>query len=427
MFYTALVLAPMLIVVIGDRPAPRNLLVESGAMLGLLGLGVLAMQLVISGRHRWFAGSLGQDNVLQFHRQVGIFGWLLVLAHPLCMLFGNPEYLAFLDPRAGWLRAITLYLLLLATTALILSSLWRVHFRLQYEWWRALHAALALLVVSGGLGHALMADHYTAGWLTKALLGGLIGVPLLLLLETRLLRPLRLRQRPWKVTTVEQRSGDVTRLVLHADGHGGMRFLPGQFVWLTLGETPCTLQQHPFSITSPATEPDRIELAIKPLGDFTRSVADLACGTPAWLEGPYGTFSIDASSGRRAVFIAGGIGVTPIISMLRTCRERGCKQPMWLVDANDKQSEIIFRNEIESLAQRMSLQVVHVLVDPPPEWRGETGYVDEALLERVLPPDADDIDYFVCGPPPMMDSVEPALRARGVAADRLHSERFELV
>jgi ferredoxin-NADP reductase len=100
---------------------------------------------------------------------------------------------------------------------------------------------------------------------------------------------------------------------------------------------------------------------------------------------------------------------------------------MWLVDANDKQSEIIFRNEIESLAQRMSLQVVHVLVDPPPEWRGETGYVDEALLERVLPPDADDIDYFVCGPPPMMDSVEPALRARGVAADRLHSERFELV
>ncbi|HEX7719583.1 MAG TPA: ferric reductase-like transmembrane domain-containing protein, partial [Woeseiaceae bacterium] len=207
--YAALVLAPMLIVVIGDRPAPRNLLVESGAMLGLLGLGILSMQLVISGRHRWFAGSLGQDNVLQFHRQLGIFGWLLVLAHPLCMLFGNPEYLAFLDPREGWVRAISLYLLFLATTALILSSFWRLRFELQYEWWRAIHAALALLVVSGGLGHALMADHYTAGWLTKALLGALIGLPLLLLLETRLVRPLRLRRRPWKVATVEQRSGDV--------------------------------------------------------------------------------------------------------------------------------------------------------------------------------------------------------------------------
>ncbi len=427
MFYTALVLAPMLVVVIGERPAPRNLLVESGAMLGLLGLGVLAMQLVISGRHRWFAGNLGQDNVLQFHRQVGIFGWLLVLSHPLCMLFGNPEYLAFLDPRAGWFRAITLYLLLLASTALIVSSLWRGRFNLQYEWWRGIHAALALLVVSGGLGHALMAGHYTAGWFTKALLGGLIGVPLLLLLETRLLRPWRLSQRPWKVTAVEPRSGDVTRLELQADGHAGMCFLPGQFVWLTLGETPYNLQQHPFSITSPATEPDRIEFAIKPLGDFSRSVAEVARGTPAWLEGPYGTFSIDASSGRRAVFIAGGIGVTPIMSMLRTCGERGCNQPMWLVDANDKQSEIIFCNEIEALAKRLSLTIVHVLVDPPPEWRGETGYVDEALLDRVLPPDADDIDYFVCGPPPMMDVVERGLRARGVAADRLYSERFELV
>ncbi len=427
MVYTALVLTPMLIVVLGHRPEPRNLLVESGAMLGLLGLGVLAMQLVISGRHRWFAGKLGLDNVLQYHRQVGIFGWLLVLAHPLCMLLGNPEYLAFLDPREGWLRAISLYLVLLASTALILTSLWRERFGLQYEWWRAIHAALALLVVTGGLGHALMADHYTGGWLTKALLGGLIGVPLLLLLETRLIRPWRMSQRPWKVTAVEPRAGDVTRLALQADGHAGMQFLPGQFVWLTVGETPFTLQQHPFSMTSPATEPDRIELAIKPLGDFSRSVADVACGTQAWLEGPYGTFSIDASSGRRAVFIAGGIGVTPMISMLRTCLDRGCDQPMWLVDANNKESEIIFRDEIDSLAQRMSLQIVHVLVDPPPGWHGETGYVDEAMLEKVLPPDADDIDYFVCGPPPMMDSVEPALRARGVAANRLISERFELV
>lgn len=426
-FYSALVLTPMLIVVVGERPAPRSLLVETGAMLGLLGLGVLAMQLVISGRHRWFAGKLGQDNVLQFHRQVGIFGWLLVLAHPLCMLFGDPEYLAFLDPRGDWIRAITLYLLLLASTGLILTSLWRERFKLQYEWWRAIHAALALLVVSGSLGHALMADHYTAGWLTKALLGGLVGVPLLLLLETRLIRPWRMKQRPWKVHAVEPRAGDVTRLVLQADGHAGMHFLPGQFVWLTLGETPYTLQQHPFSIISSATEPDRIELAIKPLGGFSRSVADVACGTPAWLEGPYGTFSIDASSGRRAVFIAGGIGVTPMISMLRTCLHRGCDQPMWLVNANDNESEIIFRDEIASLAARLSLEIVHVLADPPAEWRGETGYVDDAVLARVLPPDSDDIDYYVCGPPPMMDSVERALRARGVAADRLYSERFELV
>jgi len=417
----------MLIAVSGDRPAPRNLFVESGAMLGLLGLGVLAMQLVISGRHRWFAGRLGQDNLLQFHRQVGIFGWLLVLSHPLCMIIGSPVYLAFLDPRAGWIRAFTLYLLLLAATTLIVTTLWRRRFHLQYEWWRAVHAVLALVVVAGGLGHALMADHYTAGWVTKALLGGVVVVPLLLLLETRLFRPWRLGRRPWRVQLVEQRSGGVTRLELRPEGHPGMQFNPGQFAWLTLGPSPYTLQQHPFSIASAATEPERIELAIKPLGDFSASVADVACGTHAWLEGPYGTFSFDVTSGRRAVFVAGGTGITPMISMLRTCRAKGCPQPLWLVDANNEQGDIIFRNEIESLAQTLALRIVHVLLEPPPGWQGETGFVDEALLDRVLPPDAADIDYFVCGPPPMMNLVEPALRARGVTADRLHSERFELV
>jgi len=417
----------MLIAVSGGRPAPRNLLIESGAMLGLLGLGVLAMQLVITGRHRWFAGSLGQDNLLQFHRQVGIFGWLLVLAHPLCMILGSPVYLAFLDPHAGWIRATTLYLVVLAATALIVTTLWRRRFHLQYEWWRTIHALLALVVVTGGLGHALMADHYTAGWLTKALLAGIIAVPMLLLIETRLIRPWRLRRRPWRVSAVEQRSGGVTRLVLRPEGHAGMHFLPGQFVWLTLGPTPYTLQQHPFSIASPAHEPDRIELAIKPLGDFSSAVAEVACGTRAWLEGPYGTFSIDVAAGRRAVFIAGGIGITPMISMLRSCRARGAERPMWLVDANNEQRDIIFRHEIQSLARELSLKVVHVLVEPPPQWNGETGFVDRELLDRILPPDDDDIDYFVCGPPPMMDLVEPALRARGVATDRLHSERFELV
>ena len=82
-----------------ERPAPRALTVEIGAMLGLLGLGVLGMQLVISGRHRWFASGVGQDNLLQFHRRTGIFAWLLVLAHPITLFIADSNFLAYLDPR----------------------------------------------------------------------------------------------------------------------------------------------------------------------------------------------------------------------------------------------------------------------------------------------------------------------------------------
>lgn len=425
--YIALALSPMLIALSGERPAPRSLLVEFGAMLGLLGLGLLAMQLVMSGRHRWFAPGFGQDNLLQFHRQTGQFAWLLVLAHPLTLIIGDQEFLLYLDPREDLLRALSLIFVLLAVTTLLASSLWRLALGLSYEVWRTVHATLSLLVLATGLGHALLVDHYTAGITTKAVLALWISVPLLLLLESRLLRPWRLKHRPWRLVEREAECGEAVRLVLEAEGHSGLNFVSGQYAWLTLGPSPFSLQQHPFSMASPATRRDRLEFVAKQVGDFTQSLSTVEIGTKAWLEGPYGVFTMDPGAGRRAVFIAGGIGITPVISMLRTCADLGCEQQMWLIYANDNENQVTLGKEIDALREQLELTVTHVLDDPPEEWQGESGYVDADLLARRLPPDEDDIDYFVCGPAPMMDSVEPALRKRGVGLRRLHSERFDLV
>lgn len=103
--YLMIALLPMLIAMGIERPAPRNLLVETGSMLGLLGLGMLATQLIISGRHRWFAGGLGQDNLLQFHRRTGIAAWIFILSHPILLMLGDRQFVAWLDPTESWLRA----------------------------------------------------------------------------------------------------------------------------------------------------------------------------------------------------------------------------------------------------------------------------------------------------------------------------------
>jgi predicted ferric reductase len=427
MLYLLLALLPMAIAMIGERPAPRAWLVETGAVLGLLGLGVLAMQLVISGRHRWFAGTVGKDNLLQFHLSTGVFGWLLLLTHPLLLMAGDPGFLAWLDPREGLLRAVTLAGLLVSLSLLVVTSLWRVQLGLQYETWRSVHAAMALLVVAGGLAHALIGAHHTAGLPQQIALVLVVAVPLGLLLETRLLRPHRLRRRPWRVTEVEMRRAEAVRLVLEADGHDGMGYRPGQHAWLTLGDTPFSLQQHPFSMSSSNRDPRRLEFTIKQAGDFTNTLSDIAPGTRAWLEGPYGVFTREPSVERRAVFIAGGIGITPILSMLRSCSEHGARPAMWLIYACENESEIVMREALEALARELPLTLVIVLTDPPEHWQGETGFVDAELLERILPQDAADIDYYICGPPPMMDEAEPALRQRGAAIGRLYSERFDLV
>lgn len=425
--YFLLTLLPMGLALAFDRPPARAFAIELGVMLGLLGLGVLAMQLVVSGRHRWFAHGVGQDNLLQFHQQMGIFAWLLVLAHPITLMMAEPAFIDFLHPGDEPLRAISLSGILVATTLLIVTSLWRVGMGLQYEWWRAIHGLLALFVVSAGFGHALMVNHHTASWPVRIALAVAVGATLLLLIDSRLLRPWRMKKRPWTVAEAEEIHGDATRLVLQADNHAGLSFAPGQYAWITLGDTPFSLQQHPFSMNSTADHPERLEFTAKHAGDFTRSLSEVKTGTPAWVEGPYGVSIMDPNNGRDAVMVVGGVGITPIISMLRTCAEQNSQKKILLLYANTDRESVLFWDELEALSEQLNLTIVHVLQEPPEDWNGEQGLVDDDLLDKYLDNTSSNTDFFICGPPPLMNVVESALSARRVPLQHIYSERFNLV
>ena len=246
------------------------------------------------------------------------------------------------------------------------------------------------------------------------------------MIENRVLRPRRLARRPWTVQSVETARDGSHMLRLLPSGHGGLAFRPGQYAWITLGDTPWRLQQHPFSISSSADD-TALEFTIKPLGDFTRRIGAIAPGTRAFVEGPYGEFVyLPDRCPEGAVFIAGGVGITPIMSMLRTARDRGATAPLWLVYGNPCWDDVLFRDALDALTRELPLTVLHVLEDPPEDWDGETGHIDGDLLDRRLP-DLASLPVYVCGPDALANAVEPALIARGVTADRLYSERFDLV
>src|SRR5690606_20330356 len=137
----------------------------------------------------------------------------------------------------------------------------------------------------------------------------------------------RMRRLPWRVEEVRGGRDDSWTLRLLPRGHDGMDFRPGQFAWLSLGDSPWTMQQHPFSMTSSADEEGAVEFTIKALGDFTSTIQDVEAGSRAWLEGPYGVFTWKPGQcPEGAVFITGGVGITPVMSMLRTARDRGPPQ-----------------------------------------------------------------------------------------------------
>jgi len=115
------------------------------------------------------------------------------------------------------------------------------------------------------------------------------------------------------------------------------------------------------------------------------------------------------------------------MSMLRTYRDRAAKFPIILIYCNSSWDEVVFCDELEVIPVQIQLTLVHGLQEPPEDWQGESGLLDEAMLDRYLPTDLLAHEYFICGPEPLMNAVEPAILRRGVTARHVYNERFDMV
>jgi predicted ferric reductase len=424
--YLTFVVLPLAAALVRPVPPARGFWIELGVGLGFAALAMLGLQFALTARFRRVASPFGIDTQLHFHRQAGIIAACLALAHALVLVVSHPPFLAFLDPRDSAVRALALWVLLISLALLIGLTLRRREIRLDYDLWRLSHGLLGTLVLFIGLVHVFRVGHYIAIPWKQALWLAMTGAAIALLFRARVLRPLRLRGRPYRVTEIRPERGDCWTLALESDGHEAMQFEPGQFAWLTLGDSPFSLEQHPFSFSSSALQRSRLEMTVKELGDFTNQIGEVVPGTTAFLEGPYGAFTLDPDS-RGAAFFAGGIGITPVMSILRTMRDRGDMRPVLLLYANRDREGITFREEIDTLAEQLDMELVHVLEDPPGERQGEHGYVTPEMIDRILGRrERSGWEFFVCGPEPMMDLVEEALLARGVRLRDISSERFNI-
>ncbi len=183
-------------------------------------------------------------------------------------------------------------------------------------------------------------------------------------------------------------------------------------------------EPHPFTISSSPTSGD-LSVSVKAVGDFTSTVKDATPADGAIVDMPYGTFSFLNYDAPNLVFIAGGIGITPFISMLRYMVDKKLERNVILIWGNKTEKDIAFKAELVQMDAAMpSLRIIHVLSNQP-EWPGEKGYVTAGLLRKHLE-GIENPQIFVCGPPVMMTKVVGALKQVGVPKERIHFERFAL-
>jgi predicted ferric reductase len=387
---------------------------------------------IVPSRIRSLTRAFGIQEVMVSHRWLGLAALGLVLAHLAFVLLDNPSNIYLLDPRVAPPRALaatgaTIGLALLCGLAVVRR---RLPWLRRVGAFRLVHVVLAFaVIVLAGL-HVYWLDHLIRNQAMRFCYWAVALALLLVLTRRWVVRPLMAYRKPFVVEEVIHESPTASTLVLRPDGvrHPGLRFSAGQFAWLRLDSPLRMFSERPFTIASGAHRPDQLEFTIRHVGRMTKRFANLQPGRRIYVDGPYGSMHVDSPRSEGLVLIAGGIGITPMMSMLRTLADRADQRHHRLVLGMRRVDDAMFTGEIGELRSRLHLSITLTLSDPHPGWRGPRGRIDAALLADVLGRRRRDrVDIFVCGPPPMIATVMSALEELGVPPGRIHTEMFDMV
>ena len=216
----------------------------------------------------------------------------------------------------------------------------------------------------------------------------------------------------------------------HFDKPAGFSFKAGQALDLILldpATTDAANGRHAFSIVSAPFEPELVVATRMRDSVFKNALKGLPIGSSAQLEGPFGSLTLHNDRARPAVFIAGGIGITPFMSILRQATKDQLPQRLVLLYSNRRPEDSAFLVELQQLERgNKHLRLVATMTQMSHSklpWQGETGLIDEAFMRRIGAELSVPI-YYLAGPPAMVAALQSTLNRAGVNDDDIRSEEF---
>lgn len=427
---------PFILMLSGPPPGGDDLTRTLALSLGFGALAMAGLQFALTGRIKPLVNPFGADIVVVFHRFLSWGAVAMMGAHFATFYLFHEADMGVINPFVAPLYMTAGRVALVCFGLLILTSEFRKMLGIEYFWWRTMHLTLALTGFGAAVFHVLGAGHFTGAegmrtfWIIVTC--GWVG----LIVWTRLIRPWQQTRHPWKVIANEDAGAEVRHLTLAPQDRPLAGWRPGQFAWLSVGGSPFSLHEHPFTLSSAPEKGNHITFSIKPLGDDSAKLAETKPGATAYVDGPYGIFTVDRMAEAEGfVMIAAGVGITPILANLTALAERGDPRPVTLLYGNPDWDNVAFAETLNDLAGKLDLTIVHVLEDAPekdPEGLPdmvfvEEGRIDRDRLKRHLPLATREWEHMLCGPMPMVHSLRAALVHMGVARRRIENEIFEMV
>lgn len=381
----------------------------------LSGLSLLAWNIILSARLKLFDKLFfGLDRMYRVHQQIA--GWVvilisfhftfLVLKYAQLSLISGYEFIKPDLNIAYWAGRI-------GFAILVALTLWTMYFRIQYRWFVLAMRILGAVIFLAGY-HALFVPGSDVKQNLGLLIytGSLTTIAGLVYIYRSLFHRRVTTSTPYEIVSIDVKE-NISDIKLKPLGRPIRRYA-GQFAFVRFADRQIHDEEHPFTISA-GSDDESLRFCIKGLGDFTNYVQNLKPGTKALVDAPYGNFSFTKTPSARQVWIAGGIGITPFLSMAASLPEN--KYEIDLYYSVKTKSEAIFLRELQQIAsQNNKFRVFSV----------NTAIDGVLTADKILSNSPKEAYFLLCGPVTMMKSLKKQLISAGVPRNQINYEEFSL-
>lgn len=402
----------------------EKIFLRTGKIIGLFLVVLFVIQIVLIARLKWLDRIYGLDQLWRFHRFNGIVMSVLILFHAF-FIFGAEGFGFYPFEKRYWPEFLGI-----ATAVLFLgmvgSALLKIQIRLPYHWWFTGHRIAAPLIGIMIFIHVSNVSESFEATVPFIWLCVLFFIAFLLA-AAKWKHAVPFFNYSYTVKSVASIARDVWEIKAEPEDGQVLKYFPGQFVFLATVNSLVPSEAHPFTIASAPQKNENLEFVIKDCGDFTHTMGLMKKGDTLSINGPYGRFSyLMLEYKAPVIMIAGGIGITPFLSMLRHMTGTESQPKVKLIWSNQTKDQAVFDDELSGMQNKMSDLVIEYIYTREENTYSTSKRIDFDYLNHTLHSVPRTSHVYICGPRRFSNDVKDALMQLGFSKARVYTESFVL-